>query len=120
MFAIDNGVEIDALVSARAAARLRIFAQDVAEKLGPRLTRVVLFGSRARGDSKKSSDYDVAVFVESIDNRKSVDHMLSDIAYPHALRGIHIRPVALSAELFRNPSGNPLANSIMRDGIVLR
>jgi predicted nucleotidyltransferase len=30
---------------------------------GPRLERVVLFGSRARGDFRPDSDYDVAVFL---------------------------------------------------------
>lgn len=31
---------------------------------GPRLDRVVLFGSRARGDAGADSDYDVAVFLQ--------------------------------------------------------
>jgi uncharacterized protein len=30
---------------------------------GDRLERVVLFGSRARGDARADSDYDVAVFI---------------------------------------------------------
>ena len=33
---------------------------------GPRLERVVLFGSRARGDARPGSDYDVAVFLRDI------------------------------------------------------
>ena len=33
------------------------------EMYGPRLARVVLFGSRARGDHHADSDYDVAVFL---------------------------------------------------------
>jgi uncharacterized protein len=32
---------------------------------GTRLERVVLFGSRARGDHRPDSDYDVAVFIEN-------------------------------------------------------
>jgi predicted nucleotidyltransferase len=34
---------------------------------GPRLERVVLFGSRARGDAQPDSDYDVAVFLNGLD-----------------------------------------------------
>lgn len=43
-------------VLVRLAAELRAL-------YGPRLERVVLFGSRARGDFRDDSDYDVAVFL---------------------------------------------------------
>ena len=36
---------------------------------GNRIERVVLFGSRARGDARADSDYDVAVFLKDLDNR---------------------------------------------------
>jgi predicted nucleotidyltransferase len=36
---------------------------------GKRIERVVLYGSRARGDARPDSDYDVAVFLEDLDNR---------------------------------------------------
>lgn len=36
---------------------------------GERLDRVVLFGSRARGDEREDSDYDVAVFLKSLQDR---------------------------------------------------
>ncbi|MBV5347741.1 nucleotidyltransferase domain-containing protein, partial [bacterium] len=36
---------------------------------GERIERVVLYGSRARGDARPDSDYDVAVFLEDLDNR---------------------------------------------------
>ena len=39
------------------------FRASVTELYGGRLERVVLFGSRARGDAKPDSDYDVAVFI---------------------------------------------------------
>jgi uncharacterized protein len=39
------------------------FRAAVAEIYGDRAERVVLFGSRARGDAEPDSDYDVAVFI---------------------------------------------------------
>lgn len=43
---------------------LKHFRAAVAEIYGEQLERVVLFGSRARGDADADSDYDVAVFIE--------------------------------------------------------
>jgi predicted nucleotidyltransferase len=36
------------------------------ELYGERIERVVLFGSRARGDANQESDYDVAVFLNDL------------------------------------------------------
>jgi predicted nucleotidyltransferase len=38
------------------------------EMYGDRLERVVLYGSRARGDARPDSDYDVAVFLHGMDD----------------------------------------------------
>src|SRR5271154_3241264 len=45
------------------------FRKALDEMYGNRLDRVVLFGSRARGDARPDSDYDVAVFLRDLDNR---------------------------------------------------
>jgi predicted nucleotidyltransferase len=42
------------------------FRAALAELYGDRLDRVVLFGSRARGDAREDSDYDVAVFIKDL------------------------------------------------------
>jgi uncharacterized protein len=42
---------------------LKRFRAAVTEIYGDRVERVVLFGSRARGDARADSDYDVAVFL---------------------------------------------------------
>jgi predicted nucleotidyltransferase len=42
---------------------LRRFRATLAETYGSRLERIVLFGSRARGDHRPNSDYDIAVFI---------------------------------------------------------
>jgi len=40
------------------------FRAALAAAYGKRIERVVLFGSRARGDARPDSDYDVAVFLK--------------------------------------------------------
>jgi predicted nucleotidyltransferase len=42
---------------------LQRFRAAVGDAYGDRLERVVLYGSRARGDHKPDSDYDIAVFI---------------------------------------------------------
>lgn len=45
------------------------FRCAVTEIYGDRVERVVLFGSRARGDAEPDSDYDVAVFLHDMADR---------------------------------------------------
>lgn len=46
---------------------LRLLKAELQREYGDRLDRIVLFGSRARGDHREDSDYDVAVFLKSYD-----------------------------------------------------
>lgn len=45
---------------------LKRFRAALDEMYGDRIERVVLFGSRARGDAHADSDYDVAVFLKDL------------------------------------------------------
>ncbi|MBF0566752.1 MAG: nucleotidyltransferase domain-containing protein [Nitrospirae bacterium] len=45
------------------------FRAALVEMYDDRLDRVVLFGSRARGDEREDSDYDVAAFLKSLPDR---------------------------------------------------
>jgi acetyl-CoA acetyltransferase len=47
---------------------------------GDRLERVVLHGSRARGDAHEESDYDVAVFLGSMPDRVAELYRLADLS----------------------------------------
>ena len=46
---------------------------------GDRIERVVLFGSRARGDANENSDYDVAVFLNDLTERWRELDRLADL-----------------------------------------
>jgi predicted nucleotidyltransferase len=45
---------------------LRRFRTALEALYGDRIERVVLFGSRARGEARDDSDYDVAVFLRDL------------------------------------------------------
>ena len=49
------------------------------ELYGERIERVVLFGSRARGDATEDSDYDVAVFLRDLGDRWQELDRLADL-----------------------------------------
>jgi predicted nucleotidyltransferase len=63
----------------RADPVLRRFRAALDELYGPRLKRAVLFGSRARGDAGPDSDYDIAIFVDPLDNRGRELDRLADL-----------------------------------------
>jgi predicted nucleotidyltransferase len=56
--------------------RLRVALDDL---YGDRIERVVLFGSRARGEAGENSDYDVAVFLCDLTDRWQELDRLADL-----------------------------------------
>ena len=48
---------------------------------GERIKRIVLYGSRARGDHRLDSDYDVAVFLRDYDGAWGETAKMSDLSY---------------------------------------
>jgi predicted nucleotidyltransferase len=70
------------------------FRSALDEMYGDQIERVVRFGSRARGDGRPDSDYDVAVFLRDFHDRWSVvdrlipvvtDILYDDGAFIHAM-----------------------------------
>lgn len=87
----------------QAASRLAAYRRDVQSAL-PGVEKMILFGSRARNQAHAGSDYDIAVVVRDLSDRRHVRRVLSDLAYDHILSGFYIRPIPLPSD-YLQPNG---------------
>ena len=88
------------------------------EAYGARLERVVLYGSRARGDHKPDSDYDVAVFIKEaggfLDEAARLADLSTDIIYD---TGAVISATPFPAGAYRERTG--FMHELRKDGLDL-
>jgi predicted nucleotidyltransferase len=96
---------------------LRSFRDAVAELYGPVLDRVVLFGSRARGDARADSDYDVAVFLKGTPNRWVELRRLSALEVRFMNEGVFIEAIPFAASDYEKRT--PIMHEIRKDGLTL-
>ena len=94
------------------------FRGELGALYGDRLERVVLFGSRARGDAHPDSDYDVAVFLRDLADRWHEARRLSVIETDIlAETGAFIHSMPYPAGAYRERT--PLMHEIRREGVDL-
>jgi predicted nucleotidyltransferase len=103
-----------------AASRLAAYKRDV-QRVLPNVEKIILFGSRARNQARADSDYDIAVIVRDLSDRRHISRILSDLAYDHILGGFFIRPIALPSNYLEPRGRRPteLAEDILRDGVEI-
>ena len=92
------------------------YAKTLREVYGPRVERIMLYGSRARGDFRTDSDYDVAVFLTDITSRWEEMGKLAEIemkVFDDTGEMVHAMPYP--ARYWNDPS-SPLMFEIRRDG----
>ena len=97
---------------------LKQFRAALDEAYGARLARVVLFGSRARGDQRPDSDYDVAVFLKELPDRWAELDRLAGLRVKFIDEtGAFFDAKPYSVTAYRERS--PLMHEIRREGINL-
>jgi uncharacterized protein len=95
---------------------LRILHAALLEAYGARIERVVLYGSRARGDATPDSDYDIAVFLGDLASRWREFRRLADIELDILdATGAIVHAMPYPAGYWRDPS-SPLMHEIRREG----
>ncbi|HET6521047.1 MAG TPA: nucleotidyltransferase domain-containing protein [Geminicoccaceae bacterium] len=104
---------------AHAAAHpaLQEFKRRIHEALPGRITRVVLFGSRARGDYRDASDWDVAVFFRGGYDPWQDLGVLTEATLPVPDREAEINPIGFDER--RYDEASELMRHIREEGVPL-
>lgn len=94
------------------------YCRDLVREVAPDAT-VILYGSRARGDAKHESDYDLLILTDS---EERIEERIRSKLYPLELEtGAVLSLVVLERKQWYSPlyQAMPFSQNIMRDGIWL-
>ncbi|EGV18430.1 nucleotidyltransferase family protein [Thiocapsa marina] len=92
-----------------------LFAREVRKRLGAHLKELRLFGSRARGDARVNSDYDMLVIVDA--RSPEIRATILDIEVDLIARyGVLVTSLVRSEAEWEQRQGTPLALNIEREG----
>ena len=71
------------------------FSQQLKDIMGSKLTKVIVYGSYARGDYNSSSDVDVMILVKMSENEiKKIENQVYDLAFDIEMdTGVDISPI---------------------------
>jgi predicted nucleotidyltransferase len=91
--------------------------RDILKKeIGPALRDIILFGSRARGDSSPDSDYDILVLVDN--ETKEIENIIFNASCEIGWRNNVIITVFVhNKAYYDNKKYEPLFMNIRREGI---
>lgn len=92
------------------------FVEDVKRIYGDSLVKIILFGSRARGDYSDDSDYDVMVLTSLKSFEKQKSEMIDASFYVDVM----INPMVQNNDFYTKwKHASPLYSNIEKDGEIL-
>jgi predicted nucleotidyltransferase len=111
---------LDTGLSPGQKAALAAVRRALKRRLGPRLVKFVLFGSRARGDYDAGSDVDLAVVVKGLGRAEKME-LLDLVSAVEIERCEAVSALFMSKDEFRSLGrrGRRLARDINREGVPL-
>lgn len=110
--------EVDKSQSAR--SRIASGIQAVLREAHQPKARAILFGSRARGDARRTSDWDILIL---LDKEKITTADRDVISYPIFELGWEmdemIHPIMYTAKEWESKSFTPFYKNVMNEGVAL-
>lgn len=101
-----------------ASQNLEAFVASLRQHFGARLERVILFGSRARGESEPDSDYDLLVIVNEADpqDEPKIGELEDNALYEWALVfSTHL----VTQQALQERKYEPFLINAQREGVLL-
>ena len=97
---------------------LESFVHEIKRYFGPRLKKLILFGSRARGDYSEESDYDCIIMLDKVSTRahEFVDKLELKMLLSHF---VLFTAFLLSEEELNRRKFEPFIINALKEGIVL-
>lgn len=101
---------------------LLLFAQSVRELMGKDLSRILVYGSYARGDYNENSDIDVMILTSLPEDKiEPIEDALYDVAFDLLMEyGVHISVIVKNEEHFQYWLGAlPFYDNVEREGVEI-
>lgn len=97
--------------------KLKIFIDQLRKRFGKNLKKIVLFGSRARGDHSEESDYDLLLIFEKVtpEMKKYVDEIENEMLLS---RGTLFSTFLFTAEELEEREFEPFIMNATKEGFV--
>lgn len=98
------------------------FSRQVKRILGDKLTKVILYGSYARGDYSENSDVDIMVLTTLTDDEiRGIKETIFNLAFDFQMEyGIDISVIVKNEEHFNHWLGAlPFYDNVKKEGVVL-
>lgn len=98
------------------------FSQEVKKTLGSRLSRIILYGSHARGDYRENSDIDIMILTTLTDGEiDKIENEIFDLAFDFQMKYfVDISVVMKNEEQFNYWLGTlPFYNNVQKEGIII-
>lgn len=98
------------------------FTRQVKRILGNKVTKVILYGSYARGDYRENSDVDVMILTTLMESEiEQKENEVYDLAFEFQMEyGIDISVIVKNEEHFNYWLGAlPFYNNVQKEGVVI-
>lgn len=97
---------------------LKKLTENIKHSLGGNLKKILLFGSRARGDFHIDSDYDILILVETYhhDIRKKLSEIGGDFFYEYSLL---FPMIAITEKRFQNDLYEPFLRNVRKESKIV-
>jgi predicted nucleotidyltransferase len=114
----DNEIMVQKTSEKRVPPVAEEYAREVRRRLNDRVSRIVLFGSHARGEGTLASDYDFLIVADPVDREAREAVVDAGVAVLNS-RDALCAPLLYTEEQWEKVRRSPLGWNVEREGVAL-